>query len=90
MDKEDGGAVRAGAGGGVEEVVACGLEMGVSEVDIGDLEGEVGEGGTGFKELPGNGAIGGEGGEELEGGVEEDFTDLVRAKNVFAMEFVEA
>jgi len=82
--------VGVGGGGGVEEVVAGGLEVTVGGVDVGDLEGEVGEGRAGFEELAGDGAIGGKGGEELEGGVEEHFSDLVGAKDVFSVEFVEA
>lgn len=57
MDKEDRGAVRAGAGSGVEQLIVLGLEVSVGRVDIGDGEGEVSEGGPGLFELPGHGAI---------------------------------
>ena len=77
MDEEDDGAVGAGAWGGVDEVVSVGFKVGVGGVDIGDFEGEMGEGGSVFKELTGDGAIRGEGGEKLERGLEEDFADLV-------------
>ena len=79
MDEEDDGAVRAGAWGRVDEVVAFGFKVGVCGVDIGDFKGEMGEGGSVFKELTGDGAIRGEGGQELKRGLEEDFADLVRS-----------
>jgi hypothetical protein len=87
--------VGAGAGGGVEELVALRLQVGVGGVDIGDSEGEMSEGGAGLFELTGNRAGGGKGREKLEqrgtgGGLEKDFVDLIGAEDVFAMDDLEA
>lgn len=95
MDEEDGGAVGAGSGGGVEEVVAVVAEEGVGGVDVGDAEGEVGKGGSGFIEEFGDGAGRREGGEELEkrgagGRGEEGFMDLVGAKDLLFVQEGEA
>jgi len=91
VDEEDGGAVGAGAGGRVQEMVVQGLEMGVSGVDVGDGESEMGEGRAGFIQLAGDGAGGVQGRQELElrrtgGWLEEDLVDLVRTKNIFTVD----
>lgn len=91
MHEEDGGAVRTGAGRGVQELIVERLEVIIGRVNIADRKSEMGERGARFIELTGYWAIWRKRTEQLQqrgagGRGQKDLTDLIRAEDVFLMD----